>query len=146
MSTIPYRSPPLPGKTVEGRRLLLVFGVLLIILGALCACAAAVLALTLTMALPAPSVQFEARGYFLQFFLLLSVLTLLFISTGVASIRLRRWARPIIISFAGLFIFSALVMLLQFLVPTIASQLMATPPAQLPPANQPPVVAQPFAE
>src|SRR5207253_1796613 len=94
---------------------------------------------------PAPSVQFEARGYFLQFFLLLSVLTLLFISTGVASIRLRRWARPIIISFAGLFIFSALVMLLQFLVPTIASQLMATPPAQRP-ANHPPVVAHEFAE
>ncbi len=138
MSTIPYRSPQLTHKSDLGRRYLLVFGIVLIVLGGLSACAALALAYAalrggnyMPPALATLPPPIDPITFSFQLSLLLGVLATLFISTGIGSIRLRCWTRPIVISFAGIFIFGIVVALLQLSVHAIAQQYTGPSPPPL---------------
>src|SRR5689334_10457480 len=102
MSELPYLPPDVRGFN-DRRTTLLVMGILLIFLGVICGCMT--LALPLAMIAPPPPGAAHPRaqdligGLFIYAFLTIGL-----VWTGIGSIKMRRWVRPIVLVFAWIWL------------------------------------------
>jgi hypothetical protein len=123
MPTILYRGATPPGGRVRRPTRLVMFGVLLICVGAICGFLALMLPMASQLTAQQPS---SARGFrgsppparvdpkaFLPPMLFLGAMATVLIWTGIGSIMMRRWSRPIAMSLAGIFLYGSLVTLAQ---------------------------------
>jgi hypothetical protein len=114
----------------DRKTLLVVFGILQIILGAVCAMLVPFMALSLIMtrsfessAVPPMNIRMIAPT--LLFYLILAVW---FIWAGIGSIKARRWARALVLVFSWLWLICGVigVVLLFFIIPDIFGKMAAT--------------------